>query len=155
MFLLQRSYTRKKDEKRARLKPDYYSLLDSNKQQFKLITSEKISDDAILKGGRDKTTKLLRILNSKEIKNFKGFTEYDEEYLERVRKILSEGINEQTLKTLVKALSTENNPLKILALIRANLPDEFFNEPVIQGAAKTSDPSEVILSVYLSGDNDG
>ena len=145
----------KKDEKRARLRPDYYGLLDSNKQQFKLITSEKISDDAILKGGRDKTTKLLRILNSKEIKNFKGFTEYDDEYLEKVRKILSEGINEQTLKTLVKALSTENNPLKILALIRANLPDEFLNEPVIQSAAKTSGPSEVILSVYLSGDNDG
>ncbi len=144
----------KKDEKKAKLKPDYYDLLNSNKQQFKSITAEKISDDSILKGGRDKTTKLLRILNSQEIKAFKGFTEDDEEYLERVRKILSEGINEQTLKTLVKALSTENNPLKILALIRANLPEEFFNEPAVQSAAKTAGPREVILSVYLSGDKD-
>ncbi len=145
----------KKDEKKTKLKSNYYDLLDSNKQQFKSMTAEKISDDAILKGGRDKTTKLLRILNSQEIKEFKGFTEYDEEYLELARKTLSEGINEQTLKTLIKALSKETNPLKILAIIRANLPEEFFKEPVVRSAAKTSGPREVILSVYLSGDNNG
>jgi superfamily II DNA/RNA helicase len=143
----------KKDEKRTKLKSDYYDLLNSNKQQFKSITAEKISDDSILKGGRDKTTKLLRILNSKEIKEFKGFTDYDEEYLERAKKVISEGINEQTLKTLIKVLEKEDNPLKILAQLRANLPDEFFKEPVVQSAAKTSGPREVILSVYLSGDD--
>ena len=145
----------KKEEKRIKLNSDYYELLDKNKQLFKSITTEKVSDESILKGGRDKTTKLLRILNSQEIKNFKGFTEYDEEYLEQVRKVLNEGINEQTLKTLIKALAKEDSPLKILAKIRANLPEEFFNEPVVQSAAKTSGSREVILSVYLSGDNNG
>lgn len=145
----------KKEDKRLKLKSDYYELLDKNKQLFKSITTEKVSDESILKGGRDKTTKLLRILNSQEIKNFRGFTEYDEEYLEQVRKVLNEGINEQTLKTLVKVLEEEDNPLKILAKIRANLPEEFFNEPVVQSAVKTLGPREVILSVYLSGDNNG
>ena len=145
----------KKEDKRIKLKSDYYELLDKNKQLFKSITTEKVSDESILKGGQDKTTKLLRILNSQEIKNFKGFTEYDEEYLGQVRKVLNEGINEQTLKTLVKALAKEDNPLKILAKIRANLPEEFFNEPAVQNTAKTSGSREVILSVYLSGDNNG
>ena len=145
----------KKEEKRIKLNSDYYELLDKNKQLFKSITTEKVSDESILKGGQDKTTKLLRILNSQEIKNFKGFTEYDEEYLGQVRKVLNEGINEQTLKTLVKALAKEDNPLKILAKIRANLPEEFFNEPAVQNTAKTSGSREVILSVYLSGDNNG
>ena len=145
----------KKEDKRIKLKSDYYELLDKNKQLFKSITTEKVSDESILKGGRDKTTKLLRILDSQEIKNFEGFTEYDEEYLEQVRKVLNEGINEQTLKILVKVLAKEDNPLKILAKIRANLPEEFFNEPAVQNAAKTSGSREVILSVYLSGDNNG
>ena len=138
-----------------KLKSDYYELLDSNKQQFKSITTEKVSDESILKGGRDKTTKLLRKLNSQEIKNFKGFTEDDEEYLEQAKKVLNEGINDQTLKKLVKALKKEDNPLKILAKVRANLPEEFFSEPAVQSAAKTSGAREVILSVYLSGDNNG
>lgn len=145
----------KKEDKRIKLKSDYYELLDRNKQLFKSITTEKVSDESILKGGRDKTTKLLRILNSQEVKNFKGFTEDDEEYLEKVRKVLNEGINEQTLKTLVKALAKEDNPLKVLTKIRANFPEEFFNEPAVQSAAKTSGSREVILSVYLSGDNNG
>ena len=145
----------KKEDKKTKLKPDYYELLDKNKQQFKSITTEKVSDESILKGGRDKTTKLLRILNSQEIKNFKGFTEDDDEYLERVRKVLTEGVNEQTLKKLVKVLAKEDNPLKILAKVRANLPEEFFSESAAQSAAKTSGPREVILSVYLSGNNNG
>jgi superfamily II DNA or RNA helicase len=145
----------KKDDKKSELKSDYYELLDKNKQKFKSITTEKVSDESILKGGRDKTTMLLRMLNSQEIKNFKGFTEYDEEYLEKVKKVLSEGINEQTLKTLVKALAKEDSPLKILAKVRINLPEEFFNASAVQSAAKTSGSREVILSVYLSGDNNG
>ncbi len=143
-----------KCDKKAKLKPDYYSLLDSNKQQFKLATADKISDELMLKGGRDKTTKLLRILNSQEVKNFKAFTESDIEYLNKVIKALNEGIIEQTLKKLVRALAKEDNPLKILAKLKVNMPEEFLNEQVVQSSAKTAGPREVILSVYLSGDND-
>ena len=43
------------------------------------------------------------------------------------------------------------NPLKVLALLQNNVPDEFLEGHIAESAAHTSGPREVILSEYLIG----
>jgi DNA-binding transcriptional MerR regulator len=93
---------------------------------------------------------VLRFLKSNEVRHFKGFTDEDELYIKQVITLLEEGgLPKQTIKTLVKELSKENNPLKILAKLKTNIAPEFFKEPVAESSAQTSGPREVILSEYL------
>ena len=134
---------------RQSLGADYYELLDKNKQAFAAATTEEIPETK-MQGGRDSATFVLKILKSNQIKHFKGYTDDDELYIKEVITLIEEGgLPRQTAKTLVKELSNEANPLKILAKLKANIAPEFFKEPVAESAAQTSGPREVILSEYL------
>jgi len=42
------------------------------------------------------------------------------------------------------------NPLRILALLKKNIPTEFLQEPIVQSSAKTFCPREVILFEYFA-----
>ena len=70
---------------------------------------------------------------------------------------LEEGaLPKQTAKTVLKALEKElktgkPNPLKVLAVLQNNIPDEFLESHIAESAAHTSGPREVILSEYLIG----
>jgi hypothetical protein len=139
------------DKKTKRENPggDFYDLLEKNKEAFRLATTEEVPEMK-MKGGRDSTTFVLRFLKSNEVKHFKGFTDEDELYIKKVITLLEEGgLPKQTTKTLVKELSKETNPLKILAKLKSNIAPEFFKETVAESAAQTSGPREVILSEYL------
>ncbi len=128
---------------------DYYELLDKNKKAFAMATTEEMPETK-MKGGRDSATFVLKILKSNQVKHFKGFTEDDESYVKEVINLIEEGgLPKQTAKTLVKELSKEINPLKILAKLKTNIAPEFFKEPLAESAAQTSGPREVILSEYL------
>jgi superfamily II DNA or RNA helicase len=142
-----------KDAKRKELKADFYQLLEKNKKAFLLATTEELPETK-LRGGRDSATQVLRILKTNEISKFKGYTEDDEFYISRVIKELEEGgLPKQTSKTLLKEIDQELkkgiNPLRILALLKKNIPAEFLQEPIAQSSAKTSGPREVILSEYF------
>jgi hypothetical protein len=143
-----------KDEvKRKELKSDFYQLLEKNKKAFLLATTEELPE-VKLRGGRDSATQVLRILKTNEISKFKGFTEDDELYISRIIKELEEGgLPKQTSKTLLKEIDQELkkgiNPLRILALLKKNIPAEFLQEPIAQSSAKTFGPREVILSEYF------
>ena len=139
------------DKKTKRENPggDFYDLLEKNKEVFRLATTEELPEMK-MKGGRDSTTFVLRFLKSNEVKHFKGFTDDDELYIRKVITLLEEGgLPKQTTKTLVKELSKETNPLKILAKLKTNIAPEFFKETVAESSAQTSGPREVILSEYL------
>ena len=57
------------------------------------------------------------------------------------------------LKALEKESKTgQPNPLKVLALLQTNVPDEFLESHVAESAAHTAGPREVILSEYLIGE---
>ncbi|MFH0796417.1 MAG: helicase-related protein [Candidatus Omnitrophota bacterium] len=132
---------------------DFYSLLDKNKKSFELATLEEVPD-MHPRGGRDSAAQVLRILKTKEIGQFKGYTEDDEVYIKTVIKELEEGgLPKQTTKTLAnrikKELQNGVNPLKILAILRMNIPPEFLKKTITESAAQTSGPREVILSEYL------
>ena len=105
-----------------------------------------------LRGGRDSATSVARILRSSQVKHFKGFTDDDELYIREVIKLLEEGgLPKQTTKNLLKALSKEVNPLKILAKLKMTVAPDFLKETHAESAAQTAGPREVILSEYLIG----
>jgi superfamily II DNA/RNA helicase len=138
-----------KETKRENPGGDFYDLLEKNKGAFRLATTEEVPEMK-MKGGRDSTTFVLRFLKSNEVRHFKGFTDEDELYIKKVITLLEEGgLPKQTTKTLVKELSREANPLKILAKLKTSIAPEFFKETAAETAAQTSGPREVILSEYL------
>ena len=144
-----------KDTKRENLGKDYYPLLEENKKAFDFATLEEIVETKS-RGGRDTATQVLRILKSNEIKHFKGFTDEDELYIQKVVKLLEEGgLPKQTTKTLIKQVNEHFkdglNPLRLLAVLKTTIALEFFKETIAQSSAQTSGPREVILSEYLVG----
>ncbi len=144
-----------KDTPRQTIGANYYDLLGKNKQAFIVSTTDE-SAEHLLKGGRDSATFMLRLLKSNQIKHFKGFTEEDELYINKVITLIEEGaLPGHTIKTLVsefhKDAKTGINPLKILAKLRIKITPEFFKETAAESAAHTSGPREVILSEYLVG----
>ena len=138
-----------KNTPRQSLAPSYYELLEKNKKAFALATTEEMPEPK-MRGGRDSASFVLKILKSNQVKHFKGYTEDDELYIRKVINLIEDGgLPKQTAKTLVKELSKDPNPLKILARLKTNITPEFFKEPVAESAAQTSGPREVILSEYL------
>jgi len=140
-----------RDTLKETLPKDFYDYLDKNKEEFKQATADEVRQ---LKhpGSRSYESKLMHTI--KAIQSFKGFTEDDEEYLIRLLTVVEEGaLPKQTSKTLMQAINgKENDPLKILAILRSGIPHEFFKEHISETAADTSGPREVILSEYLLGE---
>ena len=139
-----------KDTPKEDLPKDFYDYLKTNKEAFEQATADEVRQ---LKypGSRSYESKLLQII--KATKEYKGFTEDDEEYLNNVLKIVEEGaLPKQTAKKLVNAISGTKDHLKILSIFRNGIPQEFFKEHISETAAETSGPREVILSEYLIGD---
>ena len=129
---------------------EFYQLLDFNKKEFQFATTDQAMELAT-KAGRDNASTVLRFLKSKQVKEFKGYTDEDEDYIKSVIKLLEEGgLPKQTTKTLVKELSEETNPLRILGILKTNIPNEFFQDTLAESSAKTSGPREVILSEFLA-----
>ncbi len=143
----------KEDESRRSLDKEFYQLLDQNKQAFRLATTEEMQEGKT-KGGRDNAALLLRILKSNDIKHFQGFTDDDEQYIERViEELEAGGLPKQTTKTVIRTLNEEAkrgiNQLKILAILKTNIAPEFLKDTLAESAAQTAGPREVILSEYF------
>lgn len=142
-------------EKRQHLGKSFFPLLDDNKEAFRFATTEELEHMETATKGRDNAVSLLKILRVRDIRQFKGYTEEDEAYIERViRELQDGGIPKQTLKETMKLLKSEMeggiHPLKILAVLRTSIPEEFFKEILASSAAKTAGPREVILSEYFT-----
>lgn len=135
--------------KREIIAKEFYSLLEKNKSSFKESTTE-FEAESTSRGGKDNTSKILKILRSKEVKNYLGFTEDDDAYIKRVISILEDGaLPKQTTKTVANALTGIVDPIQILSKIKTNIPEEFLKEHISQSSADTFGPREVILSEYL------
>jgi superfamily II DNA/RNA helicase len=134
-----------------KINKNFHELLASNKTQidFDLLEIEE-EEDGTKKGGRDNAVRIRKILNAKEIKRFNGFTDTDDEYLAKVRDMLDEGGMPKTVsKRIFSEIKDETNPMKILAAIKRNLPEQFFNHTASAKDVSMSIPKEVILSEYL------
>ena len=105
-----------------------------------------------------KDTQFFGRLN-KKINNLDRQQDYDK-YMTAVaanakevrEKILKFLIVRRTKSEIVKELSKEANPLRILCKLKTSIPFEFFKEPIAESAAQTSGPREGVLSEYLIGE---
>jgi len=143
------------DTKREKINPNFYDLLEKNKEAFEFATQEEVSEIK-LTGGRDSATQVLKILKAIS-KDTRKFTEEQEDYLKIVtQKIIEGALPKQTTKILLQELNHELkqiiNPLRILAVLQKNIALEFLQEHLSESAAQTSGPREVILSEYLIGE---
>ena len=55
------------------------------------------------------------------------------------------------MKKINKIFQNGFNPLKILAVLKTNIADEFFKETYSESSAQTYGQRKVILSEYLAG----
>ncbi len=137
-------------ERRQSIPQDFYTLLDKNKAAFEAATSPEL-DDAIPKhkGGANDAY-ILKRLKAKEIRRYHGFTEDDELYIQQVIQLLIDGaLPRPTTKKVAEALKGEIEPLKVLGILRRDIPRLFLQPMPAQRTAHALSPREVILSSYL------
>lgn len=138
----------RKNQKRMPIGKDFYDFLDKNKIVFDDATDETLYEPEMR--GRDTATAVLKILNSRQMRDFKGFTEFDDEYLREARRLLRDGgLPKHTLKRLKKDLTDEIDPFKILGKLKKDIPSEFFEEMFAERFSHKRSSREVILSEYL------
>ena len=153
------------NEKKQNLSKDFYVLLDKNKKAFiDITTEEQLMPDR--KRGRDSRSQVLKILKA-TLKTAQRLMDEQEDYLRKVIRQLEVGaIPKRTAKKTLKALnnlgSELTNPLKVLAVVQHNVPERLLEShyveyPYLSGTATVSSrfsgKREVILSLYLTGEN--
>ena len=139
-----------RSEARQTIPHDFYALLDQNRTAFETATSPEL-DDAIPKhrGGANDAY-ILKRLKAKDIRSYHGFTEDDELYIQQVIQLLSDGaLPRPTTKKVAEALKQEIQPLKVLGVLRRDIPSLFFQTTRAQQTGHALSPREVILSSYL------
>jgi superfamily II DNA/RNA helicase len=148
-FAIARSLACEADTPRADVGADFYSLLHRNKVACDAATSED-GDAQAIASTRDTGAKILHRLRAKEVRNFPSYTEDDEEYIRQVVRLLEDGaLPRPTLKKLAQAFKTEAHPLKLLGIMRRDIPAPFFQSTRAELIGHNFNPREVILSEYL------
>ena len=132
---------------RQKLLSNYHLLLDKNKNELiNNLTEEEIKETTAHKG-RDNAVRILKVLKSKEMRNYKGFTDIDEDYIKSVIKLLEDGVLPKSVtKRIFNGIKDLANPLKILGGVKRNLPNEFFKTNFNSYDQLLEKPNEVILS---------
>ena len=144
------------DEKRVKLPlANYYEFLDKNKSAFFDATIEEIFETR-KRAGRSSYDELLKILKATQ-KNSKQLTEEQEEYLQKVINRLEEGslpkkTVQKTLKGLNELKRDIQNPLKVIGVLQREISLAFLKSHYAESSAITEGKREVILSLYLDGD---
>ncbi|MDQ3257006.1 MAG: phospholipase D-like domain-containing protein, partial [Acidobacteriota bacterium] len=129
---------------------DFYTLLDRNKEAFIIATTEESDDEPVGIGSHDNSQKILTRLRAKEIKRFSGFTDEDESFMRDFVRLLEDGaLPKPTTKKVWEAIRNETSALKILFLLKRDVPAEFFQTSRATHTRQSANPREVILSAYL------
>lgn len=137
-------------EKRQAIASDFYALLDRNKDAFAADTSPANDDASPRSKGGANDAYILKRLKAQEIRRYHGFTEDDEAYIQQVIQLLADGaLPKLTAKTVAEALKRESEPLRVLGILRRDIPAQFFQPTRAQQTLQAFSPREVILSSYL------
>lgn len=146
----------KPDEKKSKLDKIFYSLLDKNLAMLKEVNEQENEEFSAKQVGRDNAARLSKILNAKQIKNYKGFTENDEIYIKRVIEELNAGgipkkISQKMYKKIQEMPEIIANPIKLLGILKITLPSDFL-EPTHNDQNKDVSTKEIILSEYFNAE---
>jgi superfamily II DNA or RNA helicase len=128
---------------------DFYALLDCNKSAFDTATAD-FGEDQLPQQSRDTAARLLQRLRTKDVRNCPGYTEDDEEYIKHVIRLLEDGaLPRPTLKKVAESFRVEANPLRLLGIMRRDIPPQFFQPVRAETVKHNFSPRQVILSKYL------
>jgi superfamily II DNA/RNA helicase len=137
-------------EPRQAIPSDFYTLLDCNKGAFEDATSTSNDDSIRRHQGSANDAYIAKRLKAKDIKRYHGFTDDDEAYIHQVSQLLTDGaLPKPTTKKVAEALKQEIDPLKVLGILRRDIPSQFFQPTRSQHMLNALSPREVILSSYL------
>jgi superfamily II DNA or RNA helicase/HKD family nuclease len=136
------------------LPPNMYDLLEKNKDAFLRATTEDMAEPP-RRRGRDSAANILKIVKA-TLKNTQPLTDDQEHYLRTVLTQLDEGgLPKQTAKKTMKALHALGddlmNPLKVLAVLQAHIPERLLHGHYAEQNPTGFGKREVILSLYLTG----
>lgn len=132
---------------RASIPEEYYHLLQTNKTRFELDTT--VGDEEIKgSGGRSNAKYIENRLKDKSFKNFKGFTDYNDEFINGVKEMLVQGtIAKKTAQLIKSELEKTIDPIHILHILEKHI--RFATIDVAKDANKFQ-KREVILSGYIT-----
>lgn len=135
------------ETKRQKILNNYHALLEKNKNELISNLTEEEIQEATSHRGRDNAIRILKILKSKEIRKYSGFTEIDNAYIKSVTKLLEDGVLPKSVtKRIFGEIKDLEHPPKIIGAVKRNLPNEFFISNNISHDHIMENPSEVILS---------
>ncbi len=130
---------------------DYYTWLQQNKEAF--AAADWMPEVAPVggRGGSSADKFVMQCLKSREVRQFKGFTDSDEAFLKAVRLAFEAGrIPKQTAKKVQEALKPiAGEPLKLLSALRRTVPENLLAEPERQERPEWGTSREVVLSEYF------
>ena len=138
-------------EKRGSIPPEFYSQLERNKAAFTHDTNPAEDDSTVRKGAANDAY-ISRRLKTPEIRRYPGYTDEDETYIRRVAEALKEGrLPRPTTKKVAEALKQEVEPLRVLGILRRDIPMALLDPTLAQRLHHGAHPREVILSSWLVG----
>lgn len=143
----------KKSEKGLGVNESFYVMLEKNLAMLQNVTELEDDQFTSKRGSRDNAARLVTILGAKQIRNYAGFTDTDEEYLEAVLAELNSGSipKKVTQKLYAKIESTPTiitNPIKLIGLLKTTLPSDFLQPTVKEQESGHKAKKEIILSVF-------
>lgn len=145
----------KPNEKRSKLDKVFYDLLAQNLDMLKQVSEYEDEEFASKRGSRDNAARLSKLLSAKEIKKYKGFTEDDEVYIQKVIDELDHGgipkkITQRIYNKVQEAPEIIANPIKLLGILKTTLPSDFLQPTQNEKDAGISTKKEIILSEYYN-----
>ena len=144
------------DVNRQSIPKEYYDFLKKNKKQFDQITSDEIEEPEKNRGGRSNEQYVIGTLKSDLIKKCTSFTDDDEEYIQVVMEKYNEGVIPKNItKRIKQKIETEGEALKILAVLKREIPGRLLGIRHLGGSEGFISKREVILSEWLAVKNNG
>jgi superfamily II DNA/RNA helicase len=142
-------------EKRQSIPQAFYALLDKNKEAFTAATSLQKDEETGTRTGGANDAYISKRLRAREIRRYQGFTDEDEAYIQDVLHALYDGaVPRPTTKKVAEALRKESEPLKVLGILRRDIPQQFLQPTRAQQTFRSVTPREVILSSWLVRENE-
>ncbi|HPK04367.1 MAG TPA: hypothetical protein PK908_00560, partial [Bacteroidales bacterium] len=134
------------DTNRANIPNEYFHMLETNKKRFELDT---FTDNEPTKGsgGRSNVNYIEKRLKDTAFKNFKGFTDLNDEFLSGIKDMLAQGtIAKKTAQLIKKEMEKTTDPLQILHILEKYIRYVGTEE---KENAKKIQKREVVLSGYI------
>jgi superfamily II DNA/RNA helicase len=139
-------------EARGAIPEPFYALLSFNRNAFIEATSGDDESEGRGSSSRSNDSYILKRLKAREIKNCQAYTDDDEAFIRQVMRLLEDGaLPKQTTKKVADTLKKGViDPLKVLGVLKRDIPREFFYATRAEQARGAGNPREVILSSFVN-----